>query len=70
MARRNTPYTDEELAACEPFFEDGASYAEVSRTSGISKDTLRKYFPGYGWSPQQRGAWSRIVTRANERIAA
>ncbi len=34
-------------------YEDGCSTNEVSRTLGIRTRTLRTWFPGAGWTPEQ-----------------
>lgn len=43
-------------------FADGASQGEVQRTTGISRDTLRKYFPGQRWTYREGGQF-RALTR-------
>lgn len=39
--------------------EDGCSYREVARTVGRSDVQIRRAFPGYGWTGQQSGSWTR-----------
>lgn len=49
MSRRND-IPQEELDRAAQLFEDGASQREVHRTTGIARETLRKYFPGKVWT--------------------
>jgi DNA invertase Pin-like site-specific DNA recombinase len=55
------PLTDR-LQKAADLFADGASQTEVHRTLGLSRDTLRKYFPGQGWTYRQGGDF-RALTR-------
>lgn len=47
------PVSQVKLRAAEILLDDGASYREVSRTVHIATHTLRRYFPGRGYTPQQ-----------------
>ena len=49
-ARRVSP---EKLALVEKALEDGWPFAEISRTHHITAVTLRRHFPGRGWTPKQ-----------------
>lgn len=40
------PLTADERRRAETMLEDGASYSEVARTIGRSRETIRKWFPG------------------------
>lgn len=53
----STPMSNEELAAAARLLEDGCSYNDVSRTLGRHRHTLRKMFPGYGWTPSRAIAY-------------
>lgn len=50
MSRSKAPVTREDLDRARALFEDGASQREVHRTTGIARETLRKYFPGQCWT--------------------
>lgn len=41
--------------------EDSASYPEVARTLGISADALRRHFPGYSWTDEDRSTMASIL---------
>lgn len=41
-------------AAIQAMFDDGWSFAEISRTEGADVKTLSKHFPGQAWTTQQR----------------
>lgn len=49
MSRRND-IPQEDLDRARALFEDGASQREVHRTTGISREALRKHFPGQRWT--------------------
>ena len=53
--------TPEQKALAKEMLEDGASYAEVGRTVGRHASTVKKHFPGYGWTVQQCVEWSVFV---------
>lgn len=48
-----TNITPERLALAKQALEDGWSQMEVYRTHGIHPMTLRRHFPGAGWTPKQ-----------------
>jgi len=56
------PPSPERLAQAARLFEDGASQREVQRTTGIARETLRKYFPGKCWTFIEGGQF-RALTR-------
>lgn len=61
---RTYPYPwPEKLAKIEAMLDDGASYREVMRTLHVDDGTLRKYFPGRGWTQQQAGQFSVLIQR-------
>jgi len=62
------PPTPEQLAHAARLLADGASQRETQRTTGIARETLRKHFPGAGWSYVDGGRF-RALTR-NERNVA
>ena len=56
------PPTPERLQQAANLLRDGASQREVTRTTGIARETLRKHFPGYGWTFVEGGKF-RALTR-------
>lgn len=56
-------YTDKDWEFAKTLLEDGASYREVSYTTGIPRTTLTDNLPGYGWTPKQ----GRDMYRLNKR---
>jgi hypothetical protein len=51
----------ERLSKAAQLFEDGASQREVTRTTGIGRGQLRKYFPGNGWTYIQGGEFRQLT---------
>jgi len=56
------PPSPERLAQAARLLQDGASQREVQRTTGIARETLRKHFPGKGWTFIEGGQF-RALTR-------
>lgn len=50
--------TSEMVARAATMLDDGASYAEVARTLGVDLSSIKRRFPGRGWTRQQCGQWS------------
>jgi hypothetical protein len=53
----------ERLDQVEVMLDDGASFREIMRTMPIGYVSLRKYFPGRGWTQQQAGQFSVMIQR-------
>ena len=53
---------EDRLKAAEELLKDGASIKEASRSTGVDRSTLHKYFPGMGWTSRQAGEF-RALTR-------
>lgn len=49
-------------------FNDGASQTEVHRSTGLAKETLRKYFPGKGWTYKDGGDFRALTKSAEQQI--
>jgi len=60
---RRTPPPPELLHRAAQLLADGASQHETQRTTGISRTTLRKHFPGQGWTPKQGGDFAAMVRK-------
>lgn len=61
VTSRNRPVSPERLDKAAQLFEDGASQREVTRTTGIGRGQLRKYFPGNGWTYIQGGEFRQLT---------
>lgn len=46
--------TPERLAKIKQWLDDGWSFAEITRTDGVTFETLKYHFPGRQWTPEQR----------------
>jgi hypothetical protein len=55
----------ERLAKAKELLLDGASIKEASRSTGLDRSTIHKYFPGMGWTSRQAGEF-RALTRYAE----
>lgn len=49
--------------------DDGASMAEVARTTGCGFQTVQRHFPGRGWSRTESGQFAHAVREANRALA-
>lgn len=64
-----TSMGSEEIARAEQMLADGASYREVARTIGVCWTTVRRHFPGRGWTPQQAAEY-RTALRLYGQVVA
>ena len=62
MTPRTRPNLKERLDKAARLYEDGASQREITRTTGLARETLRKHFPGQGWTFKEGGKF-RALTR-------
>jgi hypothetical protein len=63
------PYiTEEMIEQARQLLLDGASYADVAATVGMSPRRLRARLPGMGWSYQQVGKWSQLQRKTGHRV--
>lgn len=62
----NQPVSAERRAQANAMFEDGASYAEVHRTTGINTKYLRKHWPDKGWTQEQTMEYRHALRKARE----
>jgi hypothetical protein len=44
--------------------KDGASVMEITRTTGMARETILKHFPGASWSFKDCGEYGRAVRTA------
>lgn len=63
MSRQGTRPAQELLDRAGRLLSDGASQREVTRTTGIARETLVKHFPGKKWTYRQGGDF-RALTRS------
>lgn len=59
-------WVDKYLAARHMLLIEGASHGEVSRTVGVDRGFLRRYFPDTAWHPS--GASSAFIRKGNKVI--
>lgn len=66
-AKVSQPYSvmmsESEISRASALLADGCSYMEVARTVGRDRSTLRRQFPGHGWSPSMCGSFSKANSR-------
>lgn len=62
------PPTPEQIDHARRLLNDGASQREVQRTTGIARETLRKHFPGRGWTYVEGGDFRALTKAADEQI--
>lgn len=60
-------WNDERIALIRKCLEDGWSMNEIARTHGASKETIRKYFPGAGWTKAQTAELLSMVQSVRPR---
>ena len=51
----NQQSLQDRLKQAADLLADGASQREVQRTTGLARETIRKNFPGAGWTFTQGG---------------
>lgn len=56
------------LERAKLLLEDGASYHEVSRTTGIPRTTLTDNLPGYGWTLSEAGKFGQKLLKTGGRV--
>lgn len=62
------PPTPERLEQARRLLADGASQRETQRTTGLARETLRKYFPGKGWTQKEGGDFRALTKTAEQQI--
>jgi len=60
---RNALPSQELLNQAADLFNDGASQREVCRTTGLARETIRKHFPGRGWTYVEGGEFRQLIKR-------
>lgn len=56
------------LARAAELLDDGASYKEARRTTGLDLETLRRHFPGRGWTQAETNAWLSDTRRLHKAL--
>ncbi len=59
-------WVDKYIAARYMLLVEGASHGEVSRTLGLDRRSLQRYFPGSGWKAD--GSSSAFIRKGNKVI--
>lgn len=60
---RPPSWKPEDLARAKEFLDDGTSYREASRSTGVPKTTLIENFPGMGWTNADGGRFALSFMR-------
>jgi len=55
--------TKERLALAEKCLDEGWSFIEITRTYGITGVTLRRHFPGRGWTLKEGAQLGNHIMR-------
>jgi DNA invertase Pin-like site-specific DNA recombinase len=61
MKRLKRPPSQELLNQAADLLSDGASQREVCRTTGLARETIRKHFPGKGWTYVEGGEFRALT---------
>ena len=61
------PLSPERKRAVEEMINDGASFNDIIDTLHVTGETIRRHFPGRGWTPAQGSAKAHL-TRALNRL--
>lgn len=66
----HAPLDQDTLDRIAGFIDDGAPYAEIARTLGISEETVARHFPGQGRSSEHRSliAWVAHQNRRTQEL--
>lgn len=59
------PATPERLAEAKALLDDGAPIREVERSLHMSRGTVKRHFPGVGWSQSEGAQFARFCQRMN-----
>ena len=65
---RNAPPAPERLNQAAELLREGASQREVARTTGLARETIRKHFPGQGWTFIEGGEFRALTRHSNIQI--
>lgn len=56
-------YTSEELARFQAMIDDGMSFEEIVKTTGVNWATLNRRFPGQAWKPAEVSRYGNAIRR-------
>ena len=60
---RHATLSQDRRKKIQAMLDDGCSFTEIAATLHVQKDTLRKYWPGRGWTQSQAGSHGVTMTR-------
>ena len=66
----STRHSTEALKRAEAFLEDRTGYAEAARSVGISRNILRRHFPGMGLDDRESASLVLSARKIAERALA
>lgn len=61
MNKQGSPASRESLRRAEQLLAEGVSQREICRTLRMSRTTLRRHFPGRGWTYKEGGAFRALI---------
>lgn len=58
----------EYIALWESYLDEGFAIQHVAEVFGVNKHTVRRHYPGRGWTHRQVSAHGGLVRRLNETV--
>lgn len=65
---KGTVVNPEYAALWGPHLDEGMGYKHVAEIFGVHKHTVRKYYPGRGWTQRQAAELGTYMKHHNERM--
>lgn len=62
----DTPGHRNRLAEAERLLTERSGYAIAAEVTGLAEDTLRRHFPGQGWTPKEVGQYRAMLRELDE----
>lgn len=56
-------YTKEELAGFQAMIDEGMSFDEIAKTTGVNWATLNRWFRGQAWPPEKVSQYGNAIRR-------
>ena len=61
-------YTEADRETWKSYLDEGMPYRRVAEVVGVHRDTIRKYLPGMGWTPEQSREFGTFMKHHNEKM--
>lgn len=65
---RGRSLNPEYVALWEPYLDEGMPYAHVAEIFGVKGITVRRYYPGRGWTQRQCAELGTFMKHHNEKM--